>query len=164
MTSDNQKLIFFPSKYLTANFFKMHLRTVLSWICDQPDCASRSITQWHSIPHTKAGPVYCSYVRNWNATLCYHILDSSDHRKTFIQGSISWSILSVIFTDKFAFSQSDARISVAFSIVSENHSWNGLLICYTNIFQSPKAHSFNQSLSRIDIFVLYPSFRNFISH
>ena len=37
------------------------------------------------------------------------------------QGGISSSVLSVFFTDKFALNQSDARISVAYKIVSEKH-------------------------------------------
>ena len=40
------------------------------------------------------------------------------------QGGISSSILSVFFTDKFALSQSDARISVAYKFVSDKHWQN----------------------------------------
>ena len=45
-----------------------------------------------------------------------------------IPGTISWIILSVIFTDKFAFSQSDGMISVAYHICRWKSPTNSFMI------------------------------------
>ena len=55
------------------------------------------------------------------------------------QGGISSSILSVIFTDKFALSQSDARISVAYKI----SQWKSLTKC---LMKCPPGHSTGAAL------------------
>ena len=45
-----------------------------------------------------------------------HFSDNAELTIDNHQGGISSSVLSVFFTDKFALSQSDARISVAYKI------------------------------------------------
>ena len=55
-----------------------------------------------------------------NLTVCKSLTKSS-----FFQGGISSSVLSVFFTDKFALSQSDARISVAYN----SCQWKTLTKC-----------------------------------
>ena len=86
-----------------------------------------------------------------NAMLCGLIMSASIHVyfmyycvmeyftkilmcKNETQGGISSSILSVFFTDKFALSQSDARISVAYNSCQwkhwQNAWWNAPLVCW----------------------------------
>ena len=50
------------------------------------------------------------------------------------QGGISSSILSVFFTDKFALSQSDARISVAYKISQWKSLTKRLMKCPPGLF------------------------------
>ena len=70
---------------------------------------------------------------------------SPRHRR----GGISSSILSVIFTDKFALSQSDARISVAYKI----SPWKSLTKC---LMKCPPGRSFVPQWSHLITFQLRP--------
>ena len=79
--------------------------------------------------HSKALTHFMTFMpefyRKFMQALCQIHLWLTYARWPYNQGGISSSILSVFFTDKFALSQSDARISVAYKICQ----WKTLTKC-----------------------------------
>ena len=81
----------------------------------------QSLREFEVNMHVQSHELKVIYLAN-NDNSFRHSLKSEVHMfcfsfflEDYIQGGISSSVLSVFFTDKFALSQSDARISVAYN-------------------------------------------------
>ena len=81
-----------------------------SWFGQRGKCVCPPPPPPYGLRSHKSATVNCHRARKFSSRLVGPLVESSR------LGGISSSILSVFFTDKFALSQSDARISVAYKI------------------------------------------------
>ena len=92
--------------------------------------------RWWNVPLELEGVDFFPQVFFPRASLSLYIRTPRLH----IQGGISSSVLSVFFTDKFALSQSDARISVAYKICQWKTLTKRLMKCPPGGDKTKKDH------------------------